>query len=145
MSIHEVYIYLRAKKAEKAIAFYKDVFGATEKFRLVGPGGRIGHIELSIGDTVIMLSDEFPEFGIHAPDPEVPSGISIHLHVDDADALITKCAEAGATIVREAADQFYGERSGTIRDPFGYSWIIGHSIEEVEPEEMQHRYDAMGS
>lgn len=144
MSIHEVYIYLRARNAEKAIAFYKDVFGATEKFRLVEPGGRIGHIELSIGDTVIMLSDEFPEFDIHAPSPEAPNGVSIHLHVDDADALIGKCAAAGATVIREAADAFYGERSGTIRDPFGHNWIIGHSIEEVEPEEMQRRYDAMG-
>ena len=145
MSIHEVYIYLRARNAEKAIDFYKDVFGAKEKFRLVEPGGRIGHIELSLGDTVIMLSDEFPEFDIHAPDPEGPSDFSIHLHVDDADALIAKCASAGATIIREATDQFYGERSGTIRDPFGYSWMIGHSIEEVEPEEMQRRYDAMGA
>ena len=145
MSIHEVYIYLRAKNAEKAIDFYKNVFGASEKFRLVSPDGRIGHIELSFGGTVVMLSDEFPEFGIHAPDAETPSSVSIHLHVDDADALIAKCAAAGATIIREATDQFYGERSGTIRDPFGYSWIIGHSIEEIEPEEMQRRYDAMGS
>ncbi|MCC3306020.1 VOC family protein [Sneathiella sp. HT1-7] len=144
MSIHEVYIYLRARNAEKAIAFYKDVFGATEKFRLVEPGGRIGHIELSLGNTVIMLSDEFPEFDIHAPSTEAPNGVSIHLHVDDADALISKCAAAGATVIREAADAFYGERSGTIRDPFGHNWIIGHSIEEVEPEEMQRRYDAMG-
>ncbi|MBO0334914.1 VOC family protein [Sneathiella sp. CAU 1612] len=144
MSIHEVYIYLRAKNAEKAIAFYKDVFGATEKFRLVEPGGRIGHIELSLGNTVIMLSSEFPEFGIHAPEPDAPKGFSIHLHVEDADALIAKSAAAGATVIREATDQFYGERSGTIRDPFGFDWIIGHSIEEVAPEEMQRRYNEMG-
>lgn len=145
MSIHEVYIYLRAKNAEKAITFYKDVFGATEKFRLVDPGGRIGHIELTLGNTVIMLSNEFPEYGIHAPDPGAHKGFSIHLHVEDADALIDKSVAAGATLVREATDQFYGERSGTIRDPFGFDWIIGHSIEEIEPEEMQRRYDKMGS
>jgi len=90
-----------------------------------------------------MLSDEFPEFGIYAPTPDAPSTFCIHLHVDDADAIVELAVRAGARIVREPQDQFYGERSGTVRDPFGYDWLIGHSIEEVEPEEMQRRYTAM--
>ena len=143
MSIHEVFPYLRAKSAENAIAFYKAAFGATEKFRLIEPGGRIGHVELLFGEATIMLSDEFPEFGIHALDSDRPSSFVLHLHVDDADAMIADAVKAGARIVREAQDQFYGERSGTVRDPFGYDWMIGHSIEEVEPEEMQRRYDKM--
>ncbi|WP_299364245.1 VOC family protein [uncultured Paracoccus sp.] len=144
MQIHEVFAYLRARDGEAAIAFYKAAFGATEKFRLVEPGGRLGHAELMFGDTIIMLSEEFPEYGIHAPDPAARGTFAIHLHVDDADAMIAKAVDLGATLVRAPADAFHGERSGTIRDPFGYDWIIGHSIEEITPEEMQRRYSASG-
>ncbi len=140
MQIHEVFAYLRARNGETAIAFYKTAFGATEKFRLVEPGGRIGHVELMFGGTTVMLSEEFPEYGIHAPDPQAQSTFAIHLHVDDADAMIAAAVGLGATLVRAPTDAFHGERSGTIRDPFGYDWIIGHSIEEVTPEEMQRRY-----
>jgi PhnB protein len=140
MQIHEVFAYLRARNGEAAIAFYRAAFGATEKFRLVEPGGRLGHAELMFGDTIIMLSEEFPEYGIHAPDPDGPSTFAIHLHVDDADGVIAAAVGLGATLVRAPTDAFHGERSGTIRDPFGYDWIIGHSIEEVTPEEMQRRY-----
>ncbi len=143
MSIHEVFPYLRARNAEDAVAFYKKAFGAVEKFRLVEPGGRIGHVEMLFGAATIMISDEFPEFGIHALDPDRPSGFVLHLHVDDADSMIANAADAGARIVRKVQDQFYGERCGTVRDPFGYDWMIGHSIEKVEPEEMQRRYDKM--
>lgn len=143
MAVHELYVYLRARSAGQAAAFYQDVFGATEKFRLVEPSGRIGHLELDIAGTILMLSDEFPEFGIHAPDPSAPGSFCIHLHVDDADAVIDKAVAAGATLVRAPQDHFYGERSGTLRDPFGYDWLIGHSIEAVTPEEMQRRYTAM--
>jgi len=143
MAVHEVFIYLRAKSAEDAINFYKQAFGATEKFRLAEPSGRIGHVELELGGTTVMLSDEFPEFDIHAPSPEKPAQVCIHLHVDDADALLERAAALGAEILRPAQDHFYGERSGTLRDPFGYDWMIGHSIEEVEPAEMQRRYTAM--
>lgn len=142
MPIHEVFTYLRAKNGEKAIQFYKAVFGASEKFRLVEPSGRIGHVELMFGETTIMLSEEFPEYDIYAPEPGARSGFAIHLHVDDADAMIAKAVKAGATLVHEPADTFYGERSGTVRDPFDYVWIIGHSIEEVEPDVMQKRYTA---
>ncbi|SOD91639.1 VOC family protein [Caenispirillum bisanense] len=143
MSIHEVYPYLRARDAAAAVAFYKAAFGAVEKFRLTEPGGRIGHVELLFGGTTIMLSDPFPELGIAALDPDGPSCFVIHLHVDDADAMIAAAVAAGARLVRAPQDHFYGERSGTIRDPFGYDWLIGHAIEEVEPEEMQRRYAAM--
>lgn len=143
MSIHEVFPYLRARHAEDAIAFYREVFEATEKFRLVEPGGRIGHAELAFGGTTIMISDEFPEIDILAPDPEAGARFSIHLHVDDADGLIERAIAAGARLTRAPQDHFYGERSGTLRDPFGYDWLIGHAIESVEPEEMQRRYDRM--
>ena len=143
MAVHELFVYLRARDAEKAVAFYKAAFGATEKFRLVEPSGRIGHVELALGGTTVMLSDEFPEFDIHAPAPDARSTFVIHLHVDDADAMLAQAVKLGARLVRPAQDQFYGERSGTVRDPFGYDWMIGHSIEAVEPAEMQRRYSAM--
>ena len=143
MAIHELFAYLRTKDAAKAIAFYEQAFGAVEKYRLCEPGGRVGHAELDFGGTTLMLSDEFPEFGIAGPQTLGGTSLSIHLHVDDADALIARAVAAGATVVRPAADQFYGERSGTVRDPFGHEWNIGHEIEKVTPEEMQRRYDAM--
>jgi PhnB protein len=143
VSIHELFPTLRVKNAAEAIAFYQRVFGATEKMRLTEPSGRIGHVELLFGTTIVMLSDEYPEYGIFAPDGKTRSAQSIHLHVDDADAMIARCIAEGATLVREAQDAFYGERSGVVRDPFGHEWNIGHSIEDVSPEEMQHRYTAM--
>lgn len=145
MSIHEVFTYLRAESAEDAIAFYQAAFGATEKFRLVEPSGRIGHAELLFGEATVMISDAFPEYDIFAPKLDAPSSFAIHLHVDNADKMIETAVKAGACIVRDPQDQFYGERSGTVRDPFGYEWMIGHSIEEVTPEEMQQRYSEMMS
>lgn len=143
MSIHEVFAYLRLRDAAAAIDFYERAFGAREKFRLTEPGGRIGHAELELGGTTIMLSDEYPEFGIRGPASIGGTSFTIHLHVDDADAWIGRAVEAGATLVRPASDQFYGERSGTVRDPFGHEWNIGHEIEKVTPQEMQRRYDEM--
>lgn len=143
MAVHELFVYLRAKDAQKSIDFYKQAFGASEKFRLVEPGGRIGHAELALGPATVMLSDEFPEFDCHAPAADARGTFVIHLHVDDADAMIEQAVRAGARLVRPPQDAFYGERSGTVRDPFGYDWMIGHSIEQVEPEEMQRRYTAL--
>lgn len=139
--IHEVFAYLRVADAARAIDYYSDAFGAKEKYRLVEPGGRVGHAELSFGDTIVMLSDEFPEMGIRGPGSIGGTSVSIHLHVDDADAVLERAAKAGGEIIRPAQDQFYGERSGTVRDPFGHEWNVGHSLEEVSPEEMQRRYD----
>ncbi len=140
MAVVEMFPYLRVHDAPAAIRFYIEVFGAKEKFRLVEPSGRVGHAELELGGGTLMLSDEFPEYGLHAPKERTRPPLSLHLHVDDADAVIAKSVAAGATLVREATDAFYGERSGIIRCPFGHDWIIGHEIEALEPEEMQRRY-----
>jgi PhnB protein len=145
MKIHEVFPYLRVKSASEAIDFYVRAFGAKELFRLTEPTGRVGHAEIELGGVTLMLSDEFPEYGIRGPESLGGTSMSIHLHVDDADALMRRAVEAGATVVREMADAFYGERSGVVRDPFGHEWLLGHQIEEVSPEEMQRRYDAMFS
>lgn len=140
MSIHEVFAYLCVKDAPKAIAFYEAVFGATEKFRLVEPSGRVGHAELAFGSATVMVADEFPELGFRAPDERGGTAVTIHLHVDDCDAVIARALEHGAKLARAAKDEFYGERSGVVVDPFGHRWNVGHQIEEVSPEEMQRRY-----
>ncbi len=140
--IHEVFAYLRLKNTAAAISFYEKAFGAKEKFRLVEPGGRIGHAELLFGQTTVMVSEEFPELGIMGPTGENTS-VGIHLHVDDADAVIARAVAEGAVVVRKIQDHFYGERSGAVRDPFGHEWLIGHEIEKVTPEEMQRRYEAL--
>lgn len=142
-SIHEVFPYLRVRSTPEAIAYYAAAFGAVERFRLVEPSGRVGHAELQLGPVVLMLSDPFPEFGLHAPTGEGDGGTALHLHVDDADAVLATAVAAGGTLLAPAQDQFYGERSGRLRDPFGHTWLIGHSIEEVTPEEMQRRYVAL--
>ncbi len=143
MAIHELFVQMRVIDAPRAIAFYVEAFGAREKYRLVEPSGRVGHAELEFGDTTVMLSDEYPEMGLVGPQTRGGTVMSMHLHVDDADALIARAVAAGATTIRPAADHFYGERSGTVRDPFGHEWNIGHSIEQVSPEEMQRRYDVL--
>ncbi|HEY6725771.1 MAG TPA: VOC family protein [Polyangiaceae bacterium] len=143
MSIHELFPYLRVKNAGKAIEFYTRAFGVTEKYRLTEPSGRIGHCELDFGGTLVMLSEEYPELGFVGPQTIGGTSMSIHLHVDDCDAAIRRAVAEGAQVIREPSDAFYGERSGTVRDPFGHEWMIGHSIEDVTPEEMQRRYDAL--
>ena len=140
MSIHEMFPYLRVKDASRAVAYYVEVFGAVEKFRLVEPSGRVGHVELLFGTATLMLSDEYPEMGLTGPQTIGATSVSIHLHVDDCDAVLAKAVTAGGTLIRKPSDAFYGERSGTVRDPFGHEWLVGHSIEEVTPEEMQRRY-----
>jgi uncharacterized glyoxalase superfamily protein PhnB len=138
--IHELFAYLHVADAAKAITFYEKAFGAREKMRLTEPGGRIGHAELDFGSATVMLSDEYPEYSIQGPQPGAPTSVSMHLHVDNADEMIARAVEAGATIERPLKDEFYGERSGVIRDPFGHRWNIGHSIENVSTEVMQERY-----
>lgn len=145
MPIHELFAYLHVADAARAIEFYRHAFGATEKFRLTEPGGRVGHAELLFGGATLMISDEFPEYGIKGPHTVGGTSVTMHLHVDNADALIQRAIDAGATLEMAPTDQFYGERSGSVRDPFGHRWTIGHSIEAVTPEEMQRRYDALFS
>jgi PhnB protein len=142
-TIHEVFPYLRVRGAAEAIRFYVRVFDATEVLRLVEPSGRIGHAELQIGPRVLMLSEAFPEYGLLAPDGAQTLGASIHLHVDDCDALADKMVAAGAILEMAPADQFYGERSCRVRDPFGHQWLLGHEIERLAPDEMQRRYTAL--
>jgi len=140
MAIQELFVYLCVRDAARAIEFYGQAFGAKEKYRLTGPGGRTGHAELDFGGTTVMLSDEFPDYGVLGPDPGRAASVTIHLQVDDADSMIAQAVRAGATIDRPIADQFYGKRSGSVRDPFGHRWNIGHGIEDVAPEEIQRRY-----
>jgi uncharacterized glyoxalase superfamily protein PhnB len=143
IEIHEVYPYLRVHSAAEAIAFYAQAFGATELFRLTEPGGRIGHAELKIGPATIMLCDEHPEADIKGPRTLGGTSFSIHLHVSDVDQAFERAVRAGATVVKPLADQFYGERSATVRDPFGHEWLLGQNIETVTPQEMQRRYEAL--
>ncbi len=143
MAVHELFAYLCVADAGRAIDFYREAFGAIEKFRLVEPGGRIGHAEVDFGGTTLMLCEAFPEYGIRTPDPAAGHSATLHLHVDDADATIARAVAAGATLEREPSDAFYGERGGVVIDPFGHRWNIGHSIEDVTPAEMQRRYDAL--
>ncbi len=141
--IHELFAYLCVSDANAAIGFYGKAFGATEKFRLTEPGGRIGHAELDFGGVTLMLSDEYPEYGIHGARMEESPPVTIHLHVDDADAVVAQALDAGARLERAVQDEFYGERGGVVRDPFGHRWNIGHSIEALTPGEMQRRYTAL--
>lgn len=140
---HALYAYLRVSDSRRALDFYTRAFGATEKFRLCEPSGRIGHMELDFHGTTLMISDEFPEFGLLGPQPDTGAPVSLHLHVDDADAIVRQALEAGATLEMACTDQFYGERTGVVIDPFGHRWMIGHEIEPLSPEEMQRRYTAM--
>src|SRR5277367_1202519 len=143
MEIHEVYPYLRVHNAAEAIVFYSRAFDAKEQFRLTEPNGRIGHAEIKIGSATVMLSDEYPEGGIRGPRSLGGTTFSIHLHVGDVDEAYAQAISAGATIVRPLQNQFYGERSGTVRDPFGHEWLLGGQIEDVTTEEMQRRYTAL--
>ncbi len=143
VDVQEVYPYLRVHSAAEAIAFYVRAFGASELFRLTEPSGRIGHAEIEIGPATIMLADEYPESGIVGPRSLGGTTFSIHLHVGDVDSAFAQAVEAGAEVVRPLQDQFYGERSATVRDPFGHEWLLGGHLETVTTEEMQRRYTAM--
>ncbi len=141
--VQEVFPYLRTRDCKAAIEFYQQAFGAIEDFRLVEPNGRIGHAELKFGEATIMVADEYPEYGIHGPQESVPTGSSIHLHVDDVDAMTQRAVSAGAKMIMEPKDQFYGERSSRVMDPFGHEWLLGSHIEDVSHEEMQRRFNEM--
>jgi PhnB protein len=142
LEIHEVYAYLCVHDTAKAIDFYARAFGARELYRLTEPSGRIGHAEVRIGPVTVMLADEFPEYGFRGPIALGGTPMSMHIHVSDVDRLFAQAVEAGATVLRPLQNQFYGERSGTVRDPFGHHWLLGGHIENVSPEEMQRRYTA---
>jgi PhnB protein len=131
--------YLSVKGASAAISFYEKALGATELFRINQPDGRVGHAELNIGGAKIYLADEFPEIDFRSPESLGGSPVHIHLDVPDVDESARRMVAAGATVVRPVADQFYGDRSGQFRDPFGYTWNLSTRKEEVSPEEMRRR------
>jgi PhnB protein len=134
---------LCCRNAGSALEFYKKVFGATEVMRFEEPDGRIGHAEIVIGKTLIMLGDEYPEYGVVGPESLGGSPVALHLDVEDVDAVVAQAVAAGAKIVFPVADQFYGARSGRIADPFGHVWTISTHKENVSDEEMHRRYEAL--
>jgi PhnB protein len=135
--------YLIVNDAARAIEFYEQAFGATETMRLHGPGERIGHAEIRIGNSTIMLADEFPDFGAVSAQTLGGSPVRIMLQVDDVDAAAARAVAAGAKVVRPVQDQFYGERSGQFSDPFGYTWMISTQTEELTAEEIERRFAAL--
>lgn len=138
---HSVTPYLVVKNASQAIEYYKNVFGATEIFRMDGPDGKVGHAELQVGDARIMLADENPNMGEgHAgPTSTSTSPVSLYLYIPDVDRVVERAVSAGAKILKPVQDQFYGDRSGFIRDPFGHLWGIATHVEDVSPQEMEER------
>ena len=141
---HSVTPYLIVKDAAGAIDFYKAAFGATECFRMTQPDGRVGHAEIKIGDSVVMLADEFPERGALSAQTLGGTPVSILLYVENVDRVTQQAVAAGAKLARPVADQFYGDRLGTVTDPFGLQWHISTHKEDVSPEEMRRRAAAAG-
>lgn len=136
---HSVTPYLIMRNAARAIDFYKRALGAVELFRFDAPGDKIGHAEIRIGDSVIMLADEHPDMGYRGPQSIGGSAVSLMVYVDDADAQFKRAVEAGAKVRQEMKDQFYGDRSGTIEDPFGHVWTIATHKEDLSSEEVMRR------
>jgi PhnB protein len=131
--------YLIVNDAAGAIAFYQKTLGATERFRMGSPDGKVGHAELQVGDSVIMLADEFPQMGATSPRSLGGTPVGILVYVEDVDAVAARFVDAGAKTVRAVQNQFYGDRSGTFEDPYGHKWTIATHVEDVSPEEMHRR------
>jgi PhnB protein len=136
---HSVTPYLMLRDAAKAIDFYKKAFGAEEVLRMPMPDGRLGHAEIRIGDSHVMMADEFPEMGYLGPHTRGGTTVSLMLYVDDCDAVFERAVAAGAVVKKPLADQFYGDRVGSVEDPFGHFWSIGTHKEDLSPEELQKR------
>ena len=134
--------YLIVKGAADALEFYKRTFGATEMLRMADSQGSVGHAEIRIGDSVIMLADEHPSMGYRGPRTLGGSSVSILLYVEDVDSVFERAVKAGGRSLRPVADQFYGDRSGTLEDPFGHVWTVATHVEDVPPEEMKRRAEA---
>lgn len=131
--------YLCVKGATEAIKFYKKVFGAKEAMRMAAPGGTVGHAELVFGDSKIMLADEFPQIGFKSPQSYGGTGVTIHLYVEDVDKVFKRALQAGAKERQPIKDQFYGDRSGQLEDPFGHVWSLATHVEDMSPKEMMRR------
>ena len=136
---HTLTPYLVMKRASEALDFYQKAFGAKELFRMAMPGGGIGHAEIQVGDSRFMLSDENPKMGFVGPETLGGSPMSLMLYVTDADRVFNQAVAAGATVMRPLQNQFYGDRSGTVKDPFGHVWTVATHLEDVPPEEMAKR------
>ncbi len=139
---HTVTPYLIVAGASEALEFYAKAFGAKELMRIDAPGGRIGHAEIRIGDSTIMLADEFLEMGARGPTSLGGTAVSILLYVDKVDELFDRAVAAGAKAIQAVRDQFYGDRSGMLEDPFGHVWTVATHIEDVTPEEINRRFSA---
>ena len=135
--------YLVVEGAGAAIEFYGKVLGTTERMRLPGPDGTIGHAELQLGDSLIMVADEAPQRGIRGPRAIGGTPVTISVYVEDVDGVVERAVQAGATVLRPVEDQFYGDRSGQFEDPFGHRWSVATHVEDVSPEEMARRAEAM--
>jgi PhnB protein len=135
--------YLVIKGASAAIEYYKRVFGATERGRMEAPGGMVGHAELTIGDSIVMLADEFPGMDHRSPRTVGGSPVSLVLYVENVDDVFKRALEAGAKQMRPVENQFYGDRMGTLEDPYGHIWSIATHVEDVSPEEMKRRSEEM--
>ena len=138
---HAVTPYLIVKSAARALDFYKKAFNATELYRMEGPGGTVGHAEFKIGDSILMISDEFPQMGSKSAETLGGSPIGLCIYVENVDTLFKQAVAAGAKEERPLKDQFYGDRSGTLRDPFGLQWTLATHVEDVAPAEMKRRMD----
>jgi PhnB protein len=136
---HTVTPYLTLDDASEAIEFYKKAFGAKERVRMEAPDGKIGHAELEIGDSLVMLADAFPQTTTRPPSELGGTSAGVFLYVEDVDAVVKQAEDAGATITMEVADQFWGDRFGSVKDPFGHSWSIATHVEDVSPDEMAER------
>jgi PhnB protein len=136
---HSVTPYLVVNGAAQAIEFYKQAFGATELLRMEGPGGSIGHAEVKIGDSPVMLADEHPQMGFRSPRTLGGPGVSLMIYVENVDEVFPRAIAAGAKEVRPIQNQFYGDRSGTLEDPFGHIWNIATHVEDVSEEEVFRR------
>lgn len=139
---HTATPYLIVSEAANAIEFYKQAYGSTELMRIAASGGKIGHAEIRIGDSPIMLADEFPEMGARSPQSIGGSPVSIHLYMEDVDAVVSRAVDAGAKLLRPIEDKFYGDRMGSIEDPFGHQWHIATHKEDLTSEEIQKRAEA---
>ena len=136
---HSVTPYLSIKGAAAAIDYYKEAFGATELFRMAGPDGKIGHAEIKIGNSPIMLADEYPEMEFVSPQTLGGSPVGLMIYVEDVDTMFQRAISKGAKEIKPLQDQFYGDRSGTLKDPFGHVWTVATHVEDVAPEEMEKR------
>jgi PhnB protein len=139
---HTVTPYLAVDDAAEAINYYKKAFGAKERVRMEAPGGKVGHAELEIGDSLVMLSDSFPQASTRPPKELGGTSVSVFMYVKDVDAVVKQAVDAGATVTMEVADQFWGDRFGSVQDPFGHLWSIATHVEDVPPEEMAERAKA---